>query len=88
MTIMVTIPNIQNHTAYHQTNVRWHAMNKDMKKDLKLASLNVRSLSGKSLQVFDLITSEGIDVLLLQETWLADDDGSGNHIFSLPPPRL
>ncbi len=39
---------------------------------MKLAFLNIRSLKNKSFLINDLITTNNLDFMLLNETWLGD----------------
>lgn len=53
--------------------------------NLKLAVLNVRSLSNKSFLINNLISSYNLDFMFLTETWLDKNTGNAVLTESAPP---
>lgn len=52
---------------------------------LKLASLNIRSLSGKLFLIIDSITEHNVHALFLSEPWLDVNDETSSLIEYTPP---
>ena len=57
----------------------------NISKTLKLASLNVRSVAGKTFLINGFITEHTLDFMFLTETWLEQNNSAAVLIESTPP---
>ena len=57
----------------------------DVPTALRLALLNIRSLSGKTFLINDFITEHNLDFMFLTETWLDQNNSTAALIESTPP---
>ena len=56
--------------------------------NLRLATVNARSMKDKAPALSDLVVSKGIDLLAITETWLTTRETSGDLAEMTPPPMV